>query len=309
MKYIPIHGLEKSISQVILGTMSFSPSRMDYVTEMLGVFFECGGNTVDTAHVYNRGESEKAIGLWLQETGKREDMIIIDKGAHPDENGPRVTPEAISEDLEESLSRLQTDYIDIYMLHRDNPDVPVGVIIESLNEHYKAGRICALGVSNWTNERIDEANKYAQDNGLVGFTVNSPNLSLAKPNEPMWPGCISVDEQSLNWHISNQMPLLSWSSQAGGFFTGRFSQDKPVNKDMVRVYYSDENWERYHRAEMLAQEKGVDTNQIALAYVLNQPFPTCALIGPQRISELHSSLKALDIELSDEQIRWLDLRK
>jgi aryl-alcohol dehydrogenase-like predicted oxidoreductase len=308
MKKIHIEGLDKACSQIVMGSMIFTPDNMDLTSDILDTFVQEGGTTIDTAHVYNQGESEKAIGLWLKQRGNRDQMVIIDKGAHPDAKGPRVTPEAISQDLMESLQRLQVDYIDIYMLHRDDPNIPVEVIMNALNQHKEAGLIKVLGVSNWTHERIEEANNYAQAHGLAGFAVNSPNLSLAKPNEPRWPGCVSVDEESLRWHEKNQFPLFSWSSQAGGFFTGRFSPHSTDDQEMVRVYYNEENWQRYERTEQLAKRRGVTANQIALAYVLHQSFPTCAIIGPQNSAEFYSSLEAFNITLSAEEVDWLDLR-
>jgi len=309
MKKIRVEGLDKACSQIVIGSMMFTPENMKLTNTLLDAYVEAGGNTIDTAHVYQNGNSEKAVGKWLKGTVKRKDIVILDKGAHPDSNGPRVTPTDIKQDLYESLERLQVDFIDIYMLHRDNPEIPVEVIIDALNEHKKAGMIGVLGVSNWTNKRIEEANKYAAENGLSGFVVNSPNLSLAKPNEPRWAGCISVDKESLQWHEKNQFPLFSWSSQAGGFFSGRYSPNQNDDSEMVRVYYSEANWERYHRAQELAMDKGVTPIQIALAYVLNQPFSTCALIGPMTTEELHSSMRAVDIELSQAEIKWLDLQE
>lgn len=308
MRYIPVKGMDRECSQIVLGTIVFSPDQQAVANEMLDAFVAAGGNTIDTAHIYNGGKSERAIGSWLRTKDNREKVVIIDKGAHHDENGPRVNEKAIRDDLYESLERLQTDYIDMYLLHRDDLTVPVGEIIDILNEHVTAGLVRVLGVSNWSNERIAEANEYAASQGLKGFTVNSPNLSLAKPNEPRWSGCVSVDSDSLDWHEKGQFPLFSWSSQAGGFFTGRYSPDERENAEMVRVYYSDDNWRRLRRAKQLADEKGFTTNQIALAYVLNQPFPACALIGPEKTEELESSLEALHVQLTDEDIQWLDLR-
>lgn len=308
MKYISIPGLDKKVSELVMGTIYFRPSNIDFTCEMLDAFVAAGGNTLDTAHIYCGGESEQAIGLWLEKRGRSDDIVILTKGAHHDKDGPRVTPACIASDLKDSLERLKVETIDMYALHRDDPNVPVGVIIEALNEHIAAGRIRTIGGSNWTHERLQEANDYAAAHGLVGFTFNSPNLSLAKPNEPRWPGCVSADDSMIDWHERTQMPLLSWSSQAGGFFSGRFAPDKLDDQETVRVYYSEANWKRYDRAVALAERKGVSAIQIACAYVLHQPFPACALIGPQTIDEMNSSMEAIHIKLTPEEVAWLDLK-
>lgn len=142
---------------------------------------------------------------------------------------------------------------------------------------------------------------------MVGFSFSSPNLSLAKPNEPFWKGCVSADAETIAWHESEQFPLFSWSSQARGFFTGRFTPEIRDNADLVRVFYSDENWERLERAKQLAASKHVTAIQIALAYVLNQPFPTCALIGAQSAEELKSCDEGSTIQLTRAELDWLDL--
>lgn len=306
MKTITIPGIEKPITSLIQGSDYFKPSVYEKVCNVLDRYVAIGGNTIDTAHIYCGGESEVAIGMWMKERNNREDIVILTKGAHHDHTGPRVNAEAISEELFVSLDRLQTDYVDLYSLHRDDPTVPVSEIIDALNEHIKAGRIKAIGGSNWTVQRLQEANEYAAENGLVGFTFSSPNLSLAKVNEPFWAGCVSANATDLAWHKEHQFPLLSWSSQARGFFTGRFSPEDRSNSDIVRVFYSDANWERLRRAEQLAKEKGVTTIQIALAYVLNQPFPACALIGAQNEQELQSCNEGSMIVLTEEELNWLE---
>lgn len=307
MKYIDIPGVSFPISQLIMGSDYFSPEKIDYVSEMLDAYVAIGGNAIDTAHIYVGGNSEKAIGMWHQRRGNRKDIAIWTKGAHPNADGPRVNPQAIYEELMISLDRLQTDYVDLYALHRDDPQVEVGPIIEALNEHIEAGRVHAIGVSNWTWQRIHEANEYAASHGLIGFSFNSPNLSLAKAQEPYWRGCISADEDTLAWHRKVQLPLLSWSAQARGFFTGRFSPDRPDNPELVRVFYNDANWERYRRAERMAEEKGLHTIQIALAYVLNQSFPACAIIGPQNEAEMKSCGEGAAVQLTPAEMAWLNL--
>ncbi|WP_311775151.1 aldo/keto reductase [Alkalihalobacillus sp. TS-13] len=300
---------EKICSKLIFGTAHFHEyERKDQAFNLMDDFVELSGNMFDTAHQYLN--SEVILGEWIENRGIRDSIYILTKGAHPDdgEPGPRLNPAAITNDLMESLERLRTNYIDFYALHRDDKTVDVGLIMEVLNEHIAKGRIHAIGASNWTHPRIQEANAYASKHGLIGFTFNSPNLSLAKCNEPRWSGCVSADEELLDWHTGSQMPLLSWSSQAGGFFSGRFSPDVKSDEEMVRVYYSPENWERYERARTLAETKGVSPIQIALAYVLNQPFSTWAVIGPFNKTELLSSVEGAKVKLSSKEMDWLNLK-
>jgi aryl-alcohol dehydrogenase-like predicted oxidoreductase len=300
---------EKSCSRLIMGTAHlYEYGSKEQAFSIMDEYVALGGNMFDTAHQYI--ESESILGEWLEKSGKRNKLFIMTKGAHPDdgEPGPRLHPKAINKDLMESLERLRTDYIDFYALHRDDETVEVGEIIEALNEHLNAGLIHAIGASNWTHLRIQEANEYAAEHGLIGFTFNSPNLSLAKCNEPRWSGCVSVNDDMLDWHTGTQMPLFSWSSQAGGFFSGRFSPDVQDNEEMVRVYYHEENWERYKRAQNLAELKGCTPIQIALAYVLNQPFLAGAIIGPQTKEELTSSIEGSKITLTSKEMNWLNLR-
>lgn len=307
MEYITIKGLSKPVSRLMKGTDYFFHDSYEKAAANLDAFLAIGGNSLDSAHIYCGGQSEEVIGRYMQERGNRDQIVILTKGAHHNEHGPRVNRDAIASDLNKSLERLKTDFIDLYGLHRDDPNTPVGEIVDALNEHVASGAVRAIGVSNWTWQRIQEANEYAEANGLVGFTFSSPNLSLAKPNEPFWKGCVSADEETCAWHEREQLPLLSWSSQARGFFTGRFTPEIRDNADLVRVFYNDDNWERLERARKLAADKGVTAIQIALAYVLNQPFPTCALIGAQSTEELTSCDEGSLIKLTKEEMAWLDL--
>jgi aryl-alcohol dehydrogenase-like predicted oxidoreductase len=307
MNFFSIQGIQKQVSQLIMGTDYFNPDIQEKVNGILDSYLGIGGNTVDTAYGYSGGGSERAIGNWMTARGNRDQIIVLTKGGHPNAAGKRINKAAIAEELETSLERLQIDYIDLYALHRDDTDLPVGVIVEILNEHIESGRIRAIGGSNWSHQRLQEANDYAASHGLVGFSFSSPNLSLAKPQDAYWAGCISADADTCKWHEATQIPLLSWSSQARGFFTGRYTPDNLENADLVRVFYNDANWERYNRASKLAAEKGYTTIQIALAYVLNQPFPSAALIGPQNQEEMDSCKEGAAIKLTPEEIAWLDL--
>jgi 1-deoxyxylulose-5-phosphate synthase len=309
MKYAPFPPLGMEISRLVLGSMVFSLEALDLTYDLIETWLELGGNIIDTAHVYSGGNSERAMGRWFQQRGRRDDVLVLSKGAHHNADRRLVTPEDITCDLRDSLTRLKSDSIDLYLLHRDDPDVPVGPIVEALEAHRRAGRIRAYGGSNWSTSRLEEANAYARAHGLQGFTASSPNLSLAVQNEPVWADCLSAsDATSRAWYERVQMPLFAWSSQAGGFFTGLYSPENLDNEDMVRVYYNEGNWERLRRATELGKKKGGYTaNQVALAWVLHQPFPVFPLIGPRTVDELNSSVAALELELTPQEVRWLNL--
>jgi predicted dehydrogenase/aryl-alcohol dehydrogenase-like predicted oxidoreductase len=304
MKYARIPGIDKDISRLVMGTMVANPNNMPYVCALFDHYVALGGNAFDTARVYGT----EGLGAWMALRKNREQMVVIGKGAHPDHLGPRVTPEAITHDLELNLRDLQTDYLDMYLLHRDDPTQPVGPIVECLNEHHRAGRVKVFGGSNWTYERIQEANDYAKAHGLVPFGASSPNFSLASWNEARWGGCTNATSpEERAWYRETRMPLFSWSSQAEGFFTGRYSENDKSNSEMVRVWYNDANFERLRRVNELAAKKGVSGTQIACAYVLCQPFPAFALIGPRSIEETRTSADGMDVELTEDEMKWLNL--
>jgi aryl-alcohol dehydrogenase-like predicted oxidoreductase len=306
MLYGRIPGIDQPISRLVMGAMPLTTRDMDSTCDLLDAYVALGGNVLDTAYAYGE-ERERAIGQWMRQRGNRSHMVVIGKGAHHDEHGPRINPDAIAADLAGSLERLETDHLDLYLLHRDDPTVPVGEIVEWLNEHHRAGRIHAFGGSNWTTARLQEANDYARAHGLVPFAAGSPNFSLAVMLEPPWDDCLSASVEGKAWYQEYEFPLLAWSSQAQGFFTHRADPNNRSNHQMVRSWYSPENFERKARAEELGRRKGVPATAIALAYVLSQPFPTFALIGPHTVDELHGSAQALEVALTPGELRWLNL--
>ncbi len=301
MKHARVTGVEREVSQIIMGTL-FAKD-IDEAAPVFDYFLEQGGNCFDTARHY--GDAELVFGEWMQREGVRNQTVVITKGAHT----PNCNPESVTSQLVESLERLQTDFIDIYFLHRDNLEIPVGEFVDVLNEHKSAGRLGVFGGSNWNLARMDEANEYAARNGLIGFTVLSNHLSLAQVVEIPYPGCIaSSDAESRNWLADRGIPLFPWSSQAQGFFAdGRADPDDLSDPELVRSWYSDDNFERLARVRELAARQGVATISVALAWVLQQENPTFPLIGPRSVEESKSSLAALDIELSTPDMKWLNL--
>jgi aryl-alcohol dehydrogenase-like predicted oxidoreductase len=309
MKTLPFPPLSRDLSRLALGSMVFHPDTPDASFELMDVWRELGGNTIDSAHIYQGGHSERIIGAYHTARNCRKELVILTKGAHHNADRKRLWPEDIASDLRDSLARLKTDYVDLYVLHRDDPEVPVGEIIDALNGHKQAGRILAFGGSNWTTRRLDEANAYAAAHGLEGMSCSSPHLSLAVPNGEIWADCIDArDAASLAWYRCTQMPLFAWSSQARGFFSGRFTPENTENETITRVYYSEGNWERLRRTDQLGAERGFSAIQVALAWVLHQPFPVFPLVGPANAEEMRSCVRALDLELSPGDMAWLDLR-
>jgi len=302
MKYGQLPGVEKPVSRLVMGVDN--QRTWPHAAAMFDDFFERGGNCFDCAYIYLNGFSEKILGQWVKNRDIRERVVLLDKGAHT----PHCNPAALTKQLLESLERLQTGYVDVYMLHRDNTDIPVGEFIDVLNQHHTAGRIRAFGASNWSIARVEEANRWAETKGLHGFVVMSNNFSLARMVQPVWSGCIAAsDAKSRAWLTEHNMALMPWSSQARGFFTGRARPDDTSDEELVRGWYSDDNFRRLERASELARQRGVLPLNIALAYVLSQPFSTFPLIGPRVLSETRTSFPALDIELTLAELRWLDL--
>jgi aryl-alcohol dehydrogenase-like predicted oxidoreductase len=316
MLYGSVPGLDKRVSRLVQGTVMVRSDCWESSVELLDAVFALGGNTFDTAHVYGQGDNERTFGRWVNDRGLREQVVIIGKGAHHNQDRQRVTPFDITADIHDSLARLRTDYIDLYLLHRDNPSVAVGPIVEVLNEHLAAGRIRAFGGSNWSQNRIQAANEYAAAHGLVPFAVSSPNFSLAIQFKEPWDNCVSLtgeeNEGVRRYYRETQMPLFTWSSLAGGFFSGRFRPDNLntftayLDKLCVQSYCYDENFARYARATELAHKHGVSVPQLALAYVLSQPWNVFTLVGCANGTEFAANAAALELRLTEEELAWLE---
>lgn len=314
MKYGHITGLEKPVSRLVQGTVMVHSGDLEGSFKLLDAVFEQGCTAFDTAHIYGGGDNERTVGKWVNSRNIRDKVVILGKGAHHNPDRRRVTPYDITADLHDSLARFQFEYIDLYLLHRDDPTVPVGPIVDILNEHMKAGKIRAFGGSNWSAERIREANDYALRHDLTPFAASSPNYSLADQVEEPWENCVSISGPSgaaqRAWYAQTRLPVFAWSSLAGGFFSGRLTRaNLAQHKDALyyRCYVSEDNLKRLDRVQLLAEEKGLTVPQVAMAYVMNQPMNLYALVGCATPEEFADNVDVLDLTLSSEELAWLNV--
>ncbi|MEO2006732.1 MAG: aldo/keto reductase [Candidatus Poribacteria bacterium] len=314
-----IGGVGKESSRIAFGTAGCGVDRQDEWHVLLDMFVEAGGTLIDTGRGY--GTSEDTVGGWLAKSGRREDVVIVTKcGLSPDEVLPDENfPSMMREELATSLRTLGTDYIDLYMLHRDNQRKPVGEIMDPLNEVLSDGVIDAIAASNWEYRRIDEANEYADKHGLRTFAAVSNNISLPVPAAAFYRGLVTTDRNAgEDWRRSTGAPLIPWSSQARGFFVDRHTREMrdapPADPDafsrrMLRVYGSDENYCRLLRAQQIGREKGGYTAmEVSLAWLLNRDLPIIPIVGPKTTGEGASCVRTLSLQLSESEIAHLDLR-
>lgn len=329
-----IRGIEKPVSEICYGCANDIMQSGQDNGRILDASLAAGITFYDTARCY--GESEVSLGNWINSRKNREQIVLLTKGCHPKPDAPmgdRVTAAAIAEDLETSLNKLRTDYVDLYLLHRDDVSVPVSELVDELERQRCAGKIVAYGVSNWTLDRFREAQAYAKATGAAGFTVNSPNFSLAEQvNDPWQTGSAAVsiggagEKAQRDYYLKEQIPIIAYSSLGRGLFSGKFrareildamagaSLDqakalaaKGMDIYALRGFYSEDNIRKLARAEEMAERKGVGVTQIALAYLLNQELEVYPICSYTRESHLESNLRALDITLSGEELAWLNL--
>ena len=268
-------------------------------------WMDAGGNAFDTGFVYGGGKHEKVLGQWICNRKVDKEIVVIVKGAHT----PYCTPRAIKAQLDMSLERLQIDLAPIYIMHRDNPAVPVGEFVDALNALQKAGQIGIYGGSNWSVARFREAQAYANVKGLNGPSLLNNNLSLAVMTKPVWNGCVtSNDPATLKYLREEKVTHLSWSSQARGYFLPEKLRNRlPTDTAPETCFGGIDNAKRRMRADELANKYKVTAHNIATAWVLAQGFPSFALVGPRSPGEIVSTLPGLGVALTADEVKWLNL--
>lgn len=273
-------------------------------------YAELGGFCIDTAKVYGDWDdkddslSEKTIAKWLDSRKKRDNVIVITKGLHPRFYAldvSRVMPECLSYDIEHSLRNLKTDVIDIYLTHEDNEKVPVSALMPVLDRYVKEGKIKIIGASNWSAERVAEANRFADENGLTPFAVTEVNWALAveTPEHCMFPESPFLDDGERKKYMDMGMPILAWASQAGGVVT-RVAENgwDSISEGLRLRYYNDTTIKRIENVKRISKDTGLTATQLALAYITCNEAEGAALIGPSTIEHMDSSMAAGNVEIS-----------
>lgn len=304
---------EVKFSKILVGsTMSMAGMDEEDIFKIYDVFAELGGNCIDTARAYNDYKAEAMVARWLDRHG-RKDFVIATKGGQPKEDAPqvgRLDRKSLEEDLDASLQALKTDHIDLYWIHKDDPNHPAEDVIDSLNAFKKAGKIRVFGCSNWGIERIAKANAYAKKSGQEGFVASQIQWSLARTQIPEYFltnfGSVCMDDRQYDWYYENNIPIFSFSSQAQGFLPRLDAKGMDgLPAPLVEQYGSEANVKRLARVKQYAAEHNTNISAVALAYLLNNKLPCCALIGANDETMLRESMSAADLDMTAEEADWL----
>lgn len=295
---------ELKIYPVVLGTVGAGKLFDDNTTDaIIRKYMDLGGNVIDSARMYTDGESEKAVGRWFQNSGKRNDIILITKGGHPrleSMHTGRMSEADMRSDIEESLEALQTDYIDLYFFHRDDLNQPVAESLEIMEKFVKEGKIRYYGCSNWTAARIKEANDYSQEHGLQGFAANQALFNVAQrymkpfPDETM----CAMDEAMMQLHAQTSILSMPYFSVCSGFFYILKAAGEEAVKNSP--YYSPGNLRMAERIFKLAEEHRTSITNILLNFFFVQPFANCPLYGPTDPKQLDDLRDLFEVKLKSE---------
>jgi aryl-alcohol dehydrogenase-like predicted oxidoreductase len=277
-------------SRIVLGTFALADNEVS--PALLDRYYAAGGRALDLANVYLDGEAAQAAGTWLRQRGRAGDMVLYAKGCHP----PACHPGLVRQEVEHALRLTGLDYLDVFLLHRDNPQVPAQAWADALGAEAEAGRIGAFGVSNWRLGRTRELAAAAAGRGEHGLVAFSNHFSLAELVAEPWPDCIAVTKDELPDLRALGLRMLAWSSLATGYFAGR---EQPC-------WVSPANAARRGRARELAARRGVSPTAVALAYVLNQDDHVLPVIGTVSPAHLGEALAAAAIGLTPAETAWLE---
>jgi aryl-alcohol dehydrogenase-like predicted oxidoreductase len=278
---------------------------------ILDHFVEAGFNLIDTADVYSSwkpgnkgGESETIIGKWIRKSGKRDRIVLATKvGGSMNQGKVSLAKEYITKAVEDSLRRLQTDHIDLYQSHWDDLDIPVEEPLDTYAQLIKAGKVRAIGASNFSMERLQQAIDYSEQNGIPRYETLQPEYNLynrAGFEKDLAPFCI---EKGIG--VINYFPLAS------GFLSGKYRSKEDASKSargngIVNRYLNERGFRILNALDKAAEKYATDPATIAIAWTMAQPFITAPIASATSVQQLQSLIKATEISLDQETMQWLN---
>lgn len=317
MKYISLSPTGPIVSKLCLGTVDYGTViSKDVAYKQMDYFFEHGGTFLDTAHVYGdwasseKAMSEKVIGGWLHDRDVRDKVIISTKGGHPlldSMQVSRLTPQDIQKDLEESLQTIGVDSIDLYFLHRDDPSIPVVEILAVLESLRKQGKIRHYGCSNWTLQRMIEADAEAMWNSFEGFLCNQLQWGIGDINLSGMSDktMVSMDKKTYDYHVKTRKSVMAYMSVCKGYFSKKL-HGSPVSDSLEALYDNPNNRLILGRFPRYKSVCGCPSIPISLAYLMSQPFPTVPIASFSSIEQLQEGVSACDLVIPKSIIAEID---
>jgi aryl-alcohol dehydrogenase-like predicted oxidoreductase len=313
MNYVNLGGSGLKVSRLCLGAMTYgSPEWRDWVLpESEGRLFirralDLGINFFDTADMYSRGASEEVLGRALRDMARREQVVIATKVFYPMGDGPNdrgLSRKHIFDAIDASLRRLGTDYVDLYQIHRLDPETPIEETLDALNDLVRAGKVRYIGASSMFGWQFMKALALSDRHGWSRFVSmqNHYNLVYREEEREMLPLCRAEGIGVIPWSPLAR-GFLAGNRQPGGGGTTRSKSDVFAHK----MYYQESDFQIVERVVALASDRGVAPAQIALAWVLRQPAVTAPIVGASRMEQLEQAAGALDLVLTDAECRTLE---
>ncbi len=300
------------VSPLCLGTMMFGAwgdTRLEDSVRIIHRALDAGINFVDTADVYSRGEAEEIVGKAL--AGSRRDNVVLATKFHgrmgDDPNEFGNSRRWIFKEVENSLRRLGTDYIDLYQVHRPEQDTDIDETLGALTDLVRQGKVRSIGSSTFPASQIVEAQWIAEKRNRERFVTEQPPYSIL---------IRAIENDVLPTTRRYGMGVLAWSPLAGGWLSGKYRRDQDLPKSsraqMIPDRYDmslEANQRKLDAADALAQlaeEAGITLIEMALAFVIRHPGVTSAIIGPRTMEQLEGQLGATDVELSDDVLDRID---
>ena len=306
MKYRPLGRTGIQVSPYCLGAMNFGAmANADHedAVRIIHRALDSGINFVDTADRYSQGESETIVGKALK--GRRDQVVLTTKVHGPmgkDPNQQGNSRRWIIQEVEASLRRLQTDHIDLYLIHRPAPDTDVEETLSAMTDLLRSGKVRAIGSSTFPASEIVEAQWVAEKRALARFRVEQPPYSILNRG---------IEKEVLPVCQKYGMGVMVWSPLAKGMLTGTYRQGQPT-PDGLRARFlgqalrDEQRLAAVEELLVLAQEMGVSLPHLAMAFTVAHPAVSAAILGPRTMDQLEDLLKGVELELSDEVLDRID---